>query len=76
MGPSIIVNILPSVQNLLGDDWKKKLILYTFNILTLFFVANYLFEKCYVHFLREEGNLRKCVLYTHLKVDNYEWPLK
>ncbi len=52
--------------------------LYTFNILTHFFIiymAYYPFEKCYcVHFLRGEG-LRNCMfLYTDVNVDNYGWP--
>ncbi len=41
-------------------------------------MANYPFQFFLsVHFLRGEGGLRKCihVLYTHLNVDNYGWPL-
>ncbi len=41
-------------------------------------MANYPFEKyCYLYFLRVGGGGSKkmYVLYTHLNVNNYGWPL-
>ncbi len=47
------------------------LILYIFNILALLFfifMANYPFEKCFVHFLGGGGPAKFYVLYTYLNV--------
>ncbi len=81
LGPSIIVNIKPSVQNILFEGGRPdRKNIDTLTILAPFFIifkSNYSFEKCwFVHFLRRRGSEKLCVLYTHLNVDNYWQPVR
>ncbi len=80
--PPIIVNIEPSVQNLLfyvggGVNGIKRWFrtLSTFHPFSFFFMANYLFEKCwFVHFWDGIG-VSESMFCTLINFFHYGWPL-